>query len=92
MQPAAIPAIRSSPRWLSVRSEEFRRPWAAHEVHRKSHGLLRMKHPLVDELQLSYETFPSPTTPTSLDPTVAHHESVQPGKTAMRDVEGPISG
>ncbi|MFE3457050.1 helix-turn-helix transcriptional regulator [Nocardiopsis aegyptia] len=43
---------------LSVRSEEFRRMWAGHEVHRKAHGVLRMNHPLVGELSLSYETFP----------------------------------
>lgn len=45
---------------LSMRSEEFRRLWAAHEVHRKGHGVLRMNHPLVGELTLSYETFPLP--------------------------------
>ncbi|WP_188195680.1 helix-turn-helix domain-containing protein [Nonomuraea sp. SYSU D8015] len=43
---------------LSVRSEAFRQFWTAHEVRRKSHGVLRFNHPLVGELTLSYETFP----------------------------------
>jgi transcriptional regulator with XRE-family HTH domain len=48
---------------LSVRSEEFRRLWAAHEVRRKGHGPMRLRHPLVGELQASYETFPLPDDP-----------------------------
>ncbi len=41
---------------LSVKSEEFRRLWAAHEVREKSHGVKVLQHPLVGELTLSYET------------------------------------
>ncbi|MEU5259809.1 helix-turn-helix transcriptional regulator [Amycolatopsis sp. NPDC021455] len=48
---------------LSVRSEEFRRFWAAHEVRRKSHGPMPLRHPLVGELQVEYETFPLPDDP-----------------------------
>ncbi|MEU4603454.1 hypothetical protein AB0F43_10780 [Kribbella sp. NPDC023972] len=48
---------------LSVRSEEFRQLWAAHEVRRKGHGVLRFNHPLVGDLTLSYETFPLPDDP-----------------------------
>ncbi|HET6708441.1 helix-turn-helix transcriptional regulator [Amycolatopsis sp.] len=48
---------------LSMRSEEFRRFWAAHEVRRKSHGPMRLRHPLVGELQVAYETFPLPDDP-----------------------------
>jgi transcriptional regulator with XRE-family HTH domain len=43
---------------LSVKSEEFRRLWAAYEVRGKDHGALRFQHPLVGELTLAYETFP----------------------------------
>jgi transcriptional regulator with XRE-family HTH domain len=96
---------------LSVRSEEFRRLWASHEVRRKSHGPMRLRHPLVGELRVAYETFPLPddpdqmmvtyhaepgsdsatalrlltswgadaTTPISLDPTAAGHETLPPG-------------
>ncbi|WP_282792834.1 helix-turn-helix transcriptional regulator [Streptomyces sp. CC224B] len=41
---------------LSVKSETFRRLWAAHDVREKSHGVKRLRHPLVGELTLSYET------------------------------------
>ncbi|WP_217241327.1 helix-turn-helix transcriptional regulator [Streptomyces sp. AC555_RSS877] len=42
---------------LSVKSEEFRRLWATHDVKEKSHGVKRMHHPLVGRLELSFETF-----------------------------------
>jgi transcriptional regulator with XRE-family HTH domain len=45
---------------LSVKSEEFRQLWAAHDVQEKSHGAMRMRHPLVGEFTLRYETFTIP--------------------------------
>ncbi|MQY22269.1 helix-turn-helix transcriptional regulator [Nocardia macrotermitis] len=45
---------------LSVKSEEFRRLWATHDVKDKGHGLKRMRHPLVGELTLAYETLHLP--------------------------------
>jgi transcriptional regulator with XRE-family HTH domain len=42
---------------LSVKSEDFRRLWAAHDVKERSHGIKRLHHPLVGELTLSFETF-----------------------------------
>ncbi|MFE9439522.1 helix-turn-helix transcriptional regulator [Streptomyces sp. NPDC006602] len=42
---------------LSVKSGEFRRLWATHDVKEKSHGVKRMQHPLVGRLELSFETF-----------------------------------
>ena len=42
---------------LSVKSPEFRRLWAAHDVKEKSHGAKNMRHPLVGDLTLSFETF-----------------------------------
>ncbi|MFE3166893.1 helix-turn-helix domain-containing protein [Streptomyces sp. NPDC059224] len=48
---------------LSVKSEEFRRLWATHDVKEKSHGLKRLHHPLVGELSLSYESFRMPGDP-----------------------------
>ncbi|MDV5147989.1 helix-turn-helix transcriptional regulator [Streptomyces sp. SBC-4] len=41
---------------LSVKSEEFRSLWAAHTVADKGHGTKRLRHPLVGELTLSYES------------------------------------
>ncbi|MFF5563016.1 helix-turn-helix domain-containing protein [Streptomyces sp. NPDC012623] len=45
---------------LSVQSEEFRRLWATHDVKEKGHGVKRMRHPLVGDLTLSYETLHLP--------------------------------
>jgi transcriptional regulator with XRE-family HTH domain len=42
---------------LSVKSEEFRRLWATHDVKEKSHGIKRLRHPLVGELDLNFESF-----------------------------------
>ncbi|MEW2413695.1 helix-turn-helix transcriptional regulator [Streptomyces sp. NPDC046866] len=45
---------------LSVKSEEFRRLWAAHTVVDKTHGVKQLRHPLVGELVLSFETLALP--------------------------------
>ncbi|MEV8017747.1 helix-turn-helix transcriptional regulator [Streptomyces sp. NPDC086554] len=45
---------------LSVKSEEFRSLWATHDVKEKGHGSKRMRHPLVGELTLSFETLRLP--------------------------------
>jgi transcriptional regulator with XRE-family HTH domain len=45
---------------LSMRSEDFRALWAAHDVKRKSHGSMRLMHPLAGALTLHYETFTLP--------------------------------
>ncbi|MEU0002979.1 helix-turn-helix transcriptional regulator [Streptomyces sp. NPDC006314] len=42
---------------LSVKSEEFRRLWATHDVREKSHGVKRLHHPLVGDLSLNFESF-----------------------------------
>jgi MmyB-like transcription regulator ligand binding domain len=41
---------------LSVKSEKFRLLWATHDVKEKGHGVKRMRHPLVGDLTLAYET------------------------------------
>ena len=60
---------------LSVKSEEFRRLWAAHTVADKGHGAKRLHHPLVGEMTLSFETLSaarttrrSPWSPTTRSP------------------------
>ncbi|MCT9089502.1 helix-turn-helix transcriptional regulator [Streptomyces sp. ASQP_92] len=45
---------------LSVKSEEFRALWAAHTVADKGHGVKRLRHPVVGELTLAYETLKLP--------------------------------
>ncbi|MFD4527634.1 helix-turn-helix domain-containing protein [Streptomyces sp. NPDC058470] len=42
---------------LSVKSEDFRRLWATHDVKEKAHGVKRLRHPLVGDLSLQYESF-----------------------------------
>ncbi|MEV6809798.1 helix-turn-helix domain-containing protein [Streptomyces sp. NPDC017248] len=42
---------------LSVKSEEFRRLWATHDVKEKSHGVKELHHPLVGALALHFESF-----------------------------------
>ncbi|MFI1562686.1 helix-turn-helix domain-containing protein [Streptomyces sp. NPDC020490] len=42
---------------LSVKSEEFRRLWAMHDVKEKGYGVKNLRHPLVGDLTLSYESF-----------------------------------
>jgi transcriptional regulator with XRE-family HTH domain len=40
---------------LSVRSADFRRLWARHDIRQKAHEIKRFRHPLVGELTLTYE-------------------------------------
>ncbi|MFI6349450.1 helix-turn-helix transcriptional regulator [Streptomyces sp. NPDC050560] len=42
---------------LSVKSPDFRRLWAAHDVREKAYGTKALRHPLVGEMTLHYETF-----------------------------------
>jgi transcriptional regulator with XRE-family HTH domain len=42
---------------LSLKSEDFRRLWARHDVLARTSGAKRFVHPMVGELTLSYETF-----------------------------------
>lgn len=41
---------------LSLKSEEFRRMWAAYRVQDKGHGTKELHHPVVGRLSLQYET------------------------------------
>lgn len=45
---------------LSVKSQDFRRLWAAHTVQEKGHGTKQLRHPLVGEVTLAYETLKVP--------------------------------
>ncbi|KUN98498.1 helix-turn-helix domain-containing protein [Streptomyces caeruleatus] len=42
---------------LSLKSEEFRRLWATHDVKEKTYGVKHLRHPLVGELTLNFESF-----------------------------------
>jgi transcriptional regulator with XRE-family HTH domain len=45
---------------LSVKSEEFRRLWATHDVKEQNHGVKRLRHPLVGDLTLNFESLRLP--------------------------------
>ncbi|GAA1155803.1 hypothetical protein MOX01_04790 [Microbacterium oxydans] len=48
---------------LSTRSERFRTLWAAHNVRFHRTGVKRIAHPVVGEIELSYEAFELPADP-----------------------------
>ncbi|MEU0808214.1 helix-turn-helix transcriptional regulator [Streptomyces sp. NPDC005970] len=51
---------------LAMKNETFRRLWADHPVKEKTHGLKRLRHPVVGDLELSYETLALPGDPDQL--------------------------
>lgn len=48
---------------LSTRSEEFRTRWASHDVRFHRTGLKRLHHPVVGDLDLTYEALELPADP-----------------------------
>src|SRR6185312_3656267 len=48
---------------LSTRSERFRTLWAAHNVRYHRTGIKRIHHPVVGDLELTYEAFDLPADP-----------------------------
>ncbi|MGW1746250.1 helix-turn-helix domain-containing protein [Streptomyces sp. NPDC002092] len=68
---------------LSVKSEEFRRLWATHDVKEKSHGVKHLHHPLVGDLMLNYESFPV-TDGSDQALVVYHAEPGSPSAEALR--------
>ncbi|MEV4756023.1 helix-turn-helix transcriptional regulator [Micromonospora sp. NPDC049559] len=68
---------------LSMKSEDFRLLWAAHDVKEKTHGTVRLSHPLVGEVTLRYETLALPgDQEQSL--TTYHAEPGSPSQEALR--------
>ncbi len=49
---------------LRERSADFDRWWEQHRVHQRTHGSKRLRHPLVGDLTVAYETLTLPGTPT----------------------------
>lgn len=48
---------------LATRSERFRTLWAAHDVRYHRSGVKRLRHPVVGNLELTYEAFELPADP-----------------------------
>ncbi|KMO98326.1 helix-turn-helix transcriptional regulator [Streptomyces roseus] len=69
---------------LSVKNEEFRRLWAAHTLaDNKTHGVKTLRHPLVGELSLSFETLALPGDSAQVLVTY-HAEPGSPSQDALR--------
>ncbi|MEV6367038.1 helix-turn-helix domain-containing protein [Micromonospora musae] len=68
---------------LSLRSEDFRRLWAAHDVKKKTYGTMRLSHPLVGDVTLRYETLVLPGDPEQ-SLTTYHAEPGSPSQEALR--------
>ncbi|MGW4476599.1 helix-turn-helix transcriptional regulator [Nonomuraea sp. NPDC004354] len=68
---------------LSSVSAEFREIWAEHEVRDKRHGHYRYRHPLVGEIELTYETLRLPDDP-GLALIVHTAEEGSPAQTALQ--------
>lgn len=51
------PALTALLSELRTRSDPFRRLWAGHHVHQKTHGAKTFRHPRAGEIDLHYETF-----------------------------------
>jgi hypothetical protein len=68
---------------LSAAGLEFREIWAEHKVKDKRHGHYRYRHPLVGEIDLTYETLRLPDDP-GLALTVHTAEEGSPAQTGRR--------
>lgn len=68
---------------LAVKSPEFRRWWADHNVRERSHGTKRFHHPVVGDLTIDYECLPLPGDP---DQTLCLYTTAagSPSETAMQ--------
>lgn len=68
---------------LAVKSDEFRRWWADHNVRERTHGSKRYHHPLVGDLTVNYE---SVAVPGDSDPTLCIYTADRgsPSETALR--------
>lgn len=65
---------------LSLKSDDFRRLWARHDIRGKTAGKKRFRNPMVGELTLAYETFAVNGAPGQL--LVAYH--AEPGSESER--------
>ncbi|GGU90815.1 DNA-binding protein [Streptomyces filipinensis] len=66
---------------LSVKSEDFRRMWADHEVRECAYGVKKIRHPVAGLLTLPYETLTMPTAP---DQTIVAYTPEPGSETAER--------
>ncbi len=79
---------------LSVRDEDFRQWWAAHDVLEYTHGTKLYRHPLVGELALEYESLTLPDDPDqALYLYTAEPDSPsEQGLKLLAGLQGPVPG
>ncbi|WP_327725392.1 helix-turn-helix transcriptional regulator [Streptomyces europaeiscabiei] len=65
---------------LTEKSNDFRRLWARHDVRRRSHGVQRLRHPVVGGLTLSFEAMGLPG---DTDQTLVTYHA-EPGSTTRK--------
>jgi hypothetical protein len=70
---------------LSTRSDDFRIRWARHDVRFHRSGTKRLRHPLVGDLTLAYETLELPADP-GLTLVTYSAEPGSPTETALREL------
>ncbi|GAA4183000.1 helix-turn-helix transcriptional regulator [Streptosporangium oxazolinicum] len=68
---------------LSVKNEDFRRLWATHDVKEKQSGVQRLRHPLVGDLTLHYDSY-RPAGDTEQCLVTYYAESSGPAEEALR--------
>ncbi|OLF07052.1 helix-turn-helix domain-containing protein [Actinophytocola xanthii] len=68
---------------LRERSREFDRWWEQHRVHQRTHGSKRLRHPLVGELTVEYETLAPPGDPD----TTLYVYTAEPGSPSRRALD-----
>ncbi|MBO2454424.1 helix-turn-helix domain-containing protein [Actinomadura barringtoniae] len=82
-RPPVPPATQALIEDLSAASPEFRQIWAEHDIKAPEHGSHLYRHPLVGELELSYETLQLPGHP-DLALVVHTAEEGTPSQEALR--------
>jgi transcriptional regulator with XRE-family HTH domain len=75
---------------LSLKSEPFRKLWARHDVHDRSDGDKRFRHPLVGPVELRYESFTINGAPGQML-VVYHAEPESPSARALTLLSSMIS-
>lgn len=82
-RPPGPPAAQALIEELSAVSPEFGQIWAEHDIKAREHGSYRYRHPLVGELELTYETLRLPGHP-DLALIVHTAEEGSPSQEALR--------
>ncbi|MCU1531703.1 MAG: transcriptional regulator [Arthrobacter sp.] len=73
------PSLRALVGELSTLSPEFRTLWASHDIRFRHEGIKRLRHPVVGDLELTYQSLTLPTFPRAIHELSAY--TAEPGTT-----------